>query len=253
MTLSDKKEAQQIWASTIGQEAIYRHSYLAHCVLAVSALHLSQTSNISTSEIQNYRSLGIYHQNAALSLPRPQLAAINADNCDALLASAMLTFFFTVAFPRPADKSMLLDDIVELSSLAKGVYTVSERARRVLGKGPLRDLRSFRPWDTPDSLLPENVSQRLHRIRCMVNMLSSDEGREIYLSAIGMLEQMLAALTANPFRPAFIFMWLVQVDRKFMDLIRSRDPIALHISAIMGFVRSRWRIGGGQRIGGVIL
>jgi hypothetical protein len=40
----------------------------------------------------------------------------------------------------------------------------------------------------------------------MVNMLSSDEGREIYLSAIGMLEQMLAALTANPFHPAFIFM-----------------------------------------------
>lgn len=30
-----------------GQEAIYKHSYLAHCVLAVSALHLSQTSVIS--------------------------------------------------------------------------------------------------------------------------------------------------------------------------------------------------------------
>lgn len=241
VTLSGRKESQRLWASTVVQKTSYKYPYLAHCVLAVSALHLSETSHFSAAAALSYRNLGIHHQNAALSFFRSQLDRITAENCDALFASAWLVFLFTVAFPRRTDKStLLLDEIVDMSELGKGVHTVLKGAPGNPDHGPLRAwFIYFRHWDSPDMLLPEHVSRPLRRMREMIDTYAEELKRTIYIFAVEKLKLTLAAFTVNAYHPAFIYMWLVEVDRDFLELVRSRDRIALYIFGHYGVCARR--------------
>lgn len=244
VTLSGRKEAQRLWASTVDQKTSYKYPYLAHCVLAISALHLSETSHPSAAEALNHRAQAIYYQNTALSLLGPQLVNVNAENCNALYASAVLVFLFTAAFPRPSDKSTLLDEIVEMSEIAKGVPAVLKGSPGDLSAGPLRAWFTFHHWESPNSLLPGHISQSLRRMRESIDKFAVEDKRKIYISAVEKLKLALAAFAVNTFHPAFIFMWLAEVDRGFLDLVKSRDRIALYIFGHYGTcalgIKDRW-------------
>ncbi|GAD95425.1 conserved hypothetical protein [Paecilomyces variotii No. 5] len=233
-----------IWKSTV-------HSiqpappYVVHCMFSVSAIYHAETANLSELQVNHHRNLGIHHENLALSLLRPELNCINADNCEAIYASTALIFLSTIALPRFNKKASdsFLERLVELSELAKGPLAVRRSSPK-----PLHSLYNLKPWNEPIDL-PAELTDPLDNIRRVVeadnnNSDANATRKSIYLQAINTLKQTLIAMFHNKLYPLIIFMFLSVVDRQFIQLVASKDVMALrilgHYGVCSSYIPRKW-------------
>ncbi|KAH8699186.1 hypothetical protein BGW36DRAFT_460960 [Talaromyces proteolyticus] len=268
-TLSGSPESQQTWALEIGRRPSFQPSasYLSHIIIAVSTLHISLTQRSLTAQERTwYLEKGLHHQNAALVLMQPVLGSLKNErsHIEALFGAVWLVFLFSVSLPRPSErKDWIVDQIVELSELAKGVIVIitaicdisiedeEERSTKVM-TGPLRAFFAhFLPWKhrsvSPSARrrsLPPSLQQILATIESDEASSSSSPAispakRELYYHAIDELAQTITALTFNFRHPAIVFMWLIGTHRGFMELVAQRDELALRIFRIYGIWATR--------------
>ncbi|KAL1876678.1 hypothetical protein Plec18167_005086 [Paecilomyces lecythidis] len=213
-------------------------------MFSVSAIYYAETANLSSLQVDHYRNLGIHHENLALSLLRPELNYINADNCEAIYASTALIFLSTIALPR-FDKEApdsFLERLVELSELAKGPLAVRKNSPK-----PLHSLYNLKPWNEPIEL-PAELTDPLDNIRRVVeaddNRNINTTRKAIYLQAIDTLKQTLIAMFHNKLYPLIIFMFLSVVDRRFIELVALKDVTALrilgHYGVCSNYIPRKW-------------
>jgi hypothetical protein len=198
--------------------------------------------------------MGLYHQNAALALMQPVLPSLKDETSQVtgVLGAAWLNFLFDVSLPRQGDrKEWVVDEIVKLSELSKGVVVVisayrassahnEEEAKSLVMAGPLRGFFGhFLPWrhqNVSPAVRREKLPQTLQRILVSIE---GDESisrlrKQLYHHAIDELALNIVALALNPRHPAIVFMWLISTHRSFVQLVAARDPFALQIFRAYG-------------------
>ncbi|CRG91903.1 hypothetical protein PISL3812_08957 [Talaromyces islandicus] len=256
-TLSHRPDTQKAWALDVGRRPIFQPdaSYLSHILIAISALHASLTQpSLSPAQKREYREVGLYHQNAALALIQPVLPSLKDETSQVagLFGAAWLIFLFNVSLPRQCDrKEWVVDEIVKLSELSKGVVVVisayrassahnEEEAKSLVMSGPLRGFFGhFLPWrhqKVSPAVRRQKLPQTLQHILARIEV---DESipllrKQLYHHAIDELAVTIVAMALNPRHPAIIFMWLISTHRSFVQLIAARDTFALQIFRAYG-------------------
>lgn len=256
-TLSHRPDTQKAWALDVGRRPGFQPntSYLSHIMIAISALHASLTQPaLSSAEKREYQEIGMYHQNAALALMQPVLPSLKEDTSQVagLFGAAWLIFLFNVSFPRQCSrKEWLIDEIVKLSELSKGVVVVisayrascaqdEEEAKSLVMAGPLRKFFGhFLPWrhqNVSPAVRREKLPEILRRILVSVDADESIplQRKELYHHAIDELAVTIVAMALNPRHPAIVFMWLISTHRSFVELVSQRDVFALLIFRAYG-------------------
>lgn len=218
---------------------------------------------------------------------RPLLASTvdvptrSAEEVTALFRAAWLLFLFNLTFPRDknANPNWILDEIVELSELSKGVVAImlgvsagvtpvssstikqplyadgdddhTREAKARVMSGPLRSFFDhFLPWkhqDVPSTVRRQNLSSSAQDLIKIIESLSQTTGinyKPLYQLAIDELEMTTIAMRLHAQHPSFVFMWLVGTKRQFMELIKQKDALALRILREYGLllktVESHW-------------
>lgn len=244
-TLSKEPQIQEMWQIQVPKEAA-SHAYLMHCLLAISALHLVHTSSVSDQD--SYRAAAVSHQAKALSAFRPLLDNITTYNCDALCASSMLVAIFATALPQSPGingRASPLEGILEMCVLSRGVFSVIETAGDWIRKhGKMAPALVRTAWDavTP---LPVDTHDALQGLELAVEALSEPESvKKIHFSTIHLLKRTFLARATNPNHPSIVFMFLVIVDRQYIEFVWARQRTALVILAHFGVVlhssRDQW-------------
>ena len=92
-----------------------------------------------------------------------------------------------------------------------------------------------KPWDDAPTL-PPDVVQALDTLREKVIPTHSSDRSPIYLEAVENLHRTCQAYEVNQNHLPIAFLWLVMLERDFIDLLKQRDPMALVIFAHFGAV-----------------
>lgn len=292
-TLSSRPETQRSWAQrwTDASGLSKQPHYLTHLEISVSELHFYLTEKDTSGAFsQRITSLenSVYHQNAAISILRPLIDSTTdmqtrgLEEVTALFKGAWLLFLVNLTFPRnkKTSPSWVLDEIVELSELCKGVVAVmlgasagiapmsssainqplyadsdddchTHKAIARVMSGPLCSFfNHLLPWkhqDVPPSVrrqtLPASAQDLIKKIESLPQTAGMDY-KPLYQLAVDELEMTAVAMQLHTQHPAFVFMWLIGTKRQFMELIKRRDVLALRILREYGLmlktVESHW-------------
>ncbi|CRG89099.1 hypothetical protein PISL3812_06134 [Talaromyces islandicus] len=227
---------QEIWALRIIEDG-YSHSHLMHGMLAVSALHYAQTATTSKAEADYYRELAIDHHDYSVSLFRPMLTGLNAQNFDPLYASSILIIMFNAVFlgsSETSPSSNLASDIVSLCQLAKGVTTM--RAQAGDNSKLYQHYRVFNGSQPPQ--LPEGINRAISAIekavRCLPDFGHGSDKKLVYLKTVALLRYTFYGFILNLEHPALLFVWIAMADPDYLDLLMAHDIMALRILAHYG-------------------
>ena len=245
-TLSKNWQVQQIWQNQVPKDALI-YPFLMHCVIAASALHLADA--VPTRR-DTYSTIAIRHHGIALSAYKPMLHNITTANCGPLCTAAKLLTVFVAAYsllPGAVGVSISIEGILGVAELVKGRRSILEAIDDWAGEGDrFRQVtRSvLKDWDH-DPALPRELSEAIGTIKTIVmTQVEIVDVKSVYLSTLDVLVKTFQACYLNPDHPELVLMFLVEIDRKFLDLLRSKEQLAFiilaHYGIILHLVKENW-------------
>ena len=153
-----------LWTEIIPQIA-FKHDFLMHSLLAVSALH---TAYINPEHRDLYCEQAVSHQNQASRLAQNEMMNANVSNADALFAFSITTMWYSFAshgLPQMEISRRPLQGAIQTINVLRGIRTIGPSVKDWTWKG-VRIL-SFLSFLTPHyPLLP---TQRHTRLRNATN------------------------------------------------------------------------------------
>jgi hypothetical protein len=195
------------------------------------------------------------------------------EDVPALFSASWLIFLFNLTFPRGKNTNpdWILDEIVELSELSKGVVAImlgagfgitsaspstikkpiyadcdddhTREAKAKVMSGPLRPFFDhLLPWkhqDVPPSVRRHNLSPSARDLIRTIESLPETAAmghKPLYQLAVYELEMTAVAMRLHAQHPAFVFMWLIGTKRQFMELIKQRNVLSLRILREYGLI-----------------
>jgi hypothetical protein len=237
-TLSKNSQVQQLWQNQVPKDALI-HPFLMHCVMAASALHLADTVPTRRNA---YSTIAIRHHGIALSAYKSMLHDITKANCGPLYTAAKLLTVFVAAYsvlPGAVGVSISIRGLLGVAELVKGGRIILETINAWAGEGDQfrQVIKSvLKDWDH-DPALPQGLSEAIETIKTIVvTQIEAADVKSVYFSTLDILVKTFQACYLNPDHPELVLIFLAQVDRKFMDLLRSTEQLALIILAYYGIV-----------------
>jgi hypothetical protein len=237
-TLSKNSQVQQLWQNQVPKDALI-HPFLMHCVMAASALHLA---NAVPTRRNAYSTIAIRHHGIALSAYKSTLHDITKANCGPLYTSAKLLTVFVAAYsllPGAVGVSISIRGLLGVAELVKGGRIILKMIEAWAREGDqFRQVTKsvFKDWDH-DPALPQGLSEAIETIKTIVvTQVETADVKSVYISTLDILVKTFQACYLNLDHPELVLLFLVQVDRKFMDLLRSTEQLALIILAYYGIV-----------------
>ncbi|RAL04330.1 uncharacterized protein BO80DRAFT_347568 [Aspergillus ibericus CBS 121593] len=246
--VSRGEKTDHIWRARTPEEAL-AHPFLMHGLLALSALHIAQTRR-DIQQRPAYLSTAVAHQTQALALFRDLLGDINASNAKAMFAFASVVVYYTFGLPHSPESSdpwAIVDDLIQIFTLARGVQQVLGEATPViqasewgvvlqvgdLDEGYLKDARS--------------ALRRLQEVNSSCGAQDPTHDAATYQHALELLADMLAMARGGMPSASASGRWAIRQKPEFMDFLREREPLALVILAyhciIFHHSRDVWYIG----------
>lgn len=232
-TLCGDPKVQSMWQLSIPKEA-FKHPHLMNSLLAMSALHFSTTCSPSHKHV--YFNAAIQHHKVALSGFNLLLNTIKEENGDSMVANSCLLVLFSAAMwnnPGNPEPQSPIDGILNVAALLRGIRVILSAGAPFVRLGRLAPLLNPNSWaDTP--ILPPDVLLALGALRAKARLAYSTERSSVYLEAIQNLNRTLEAIEVNPNHLPISLLWLVLLERDFIELIKEKDPMALVIFAHFG-------------------
>lgn len=234
-TLCGEEKVQRMWQLSIPKEAL-KHSHLMNSILAISALHLSSTC--ARDERQKYFAAAIQHNNIALSGFNLLLNNVTEENGDSTIANSCLLAIFSAAMwnnPGNPQPQSPIEGIMEVATLTRGIHVIMNAGGPFLRQGRLSPLLNPKPWDD-SPVLPPDVISALDAIREKARSSYTADRASIYLEAIQSLHRTFEASEVNRDHLPIALLWLVLLERDFIELLKAKDSMALVIFAHFGAV-----------------
>ena len=232
---------EKIWRDIVPQDAIH-HKPLLHGIIAITAIQLSYRV-LNTRK--KYWITAMHHHALALSSLRIGLNSVTAENSDALFSLSNLVTGFSFALGQNiAPDSKPIEEMLGIAELLRGAQAITKMCRPWLQQGKLRSLFQFDILSMPENTSRE-LDDALERLRQSIHLAQVDqEEKTIYEFAIDSLMKHLQVRPSCFDNPVLALMWLVDIDRKFLDLVKGYHPLALvimgHFGAVLCEVQGRW-------------
>jgi hypothetical protein len=225
------------WRVVAPQHAI-AHPYFMHEILAFAALH--KAHKLPDQRVQYY-SYGVHHQDLSIRGIREKLRNVTAHEAPAIFAtSTLLTLSvfastgFEMNYPEIPSSHSAIDGILNIFNLMQGMGNVLALAQMHIVHSFLAPILQDSTDAIPSQPMLEEVLQRLPALVAFIESkpdLSVLE-RSVYLGVIGSLEptlQMAQAPCMDNRELHFLFMWPMQVQPDFLNLVRQRHAGALAV------------------------
>jgi hypothetical protein len=232
-TLSGQPLAQQTWQTVILKEAT-AHSGLMYSLLALAALH---RSHLDSNGHSRYTSAAMRYQNLSLPYLRTLINNASPNNYNALFALSHSVVVFVFALPQSPIAPTDFDpfkEIMRLIELTKGAFAVAEITREWILQGPLRPLLFPGAWEVRLTIADEVGDALGHLIFCNDTLVRSESERVTYGTAIKTLRQTFEMLALNPNDHILSLLWVALMERRYIDLLRAEEPMALVLLAHFG-------------------
>jgi hypothetical protein len=196
-----------------------QHHFLLHGLLALSALHLANSS----SDPQKYTSVAIAHHTRGLALYHSVLADIDEKNYSASIAFSSITIMFEFGLSKPdlsrEAGSDLIDILVQMFLLVKGWHHVV----RVANALESRSGSSILPQTKSNVAITADVEEAF----CRLQALNQGTDTALYTDAISSLKSVFGTLAKKGDNPHVALEWLNTLPEGFIRLIKARQSFAL--------------------------
>jgi hypothetical protein len=229
-------------------QVAFSDRFLLHGIFAVTALHLSRFKR-DASEINHYMTKALRHYGIALRQTTLLMAQGDAKSGPALYLFSMLCFSFTLGLgPKPGDFLLfgehgISDWLVQL----RGMKSLLEVNPDILHNDTLSPLfkvaiRNMAHSSSGIDHLAELRKQILRVDPPMAELTT-------YLAALDQLSERFDASMTSPSRlsqmfPQQVFVWVYQLEDKFVSLLQEGKPIALvilaHFCILLNGLSSFW-------------
>ena len=127
-------DMQALWTEIVPQIA-FKHDFLMHSLLAVSALH---TAHINPEHRDLYSEQAVSHQNQASRLAQNEMMNANPSNADALFAYSITTMWYSFAshaMPHMEISRRPLQGAIQTINLLRGIRTIGPSVKDWTWKG----------------------------------------------------------------------------------------------------------------------
>jgi hypothetical protein len=206
-------------------------------ILALSALHLAR---YRPERKELYNSQAMLQHQIGLRQATGVLTEINEENCTGVYIFSALTLFFTVATPRKPEDFLLVGDngIADWLALVKGTSFIVGTSANILFNGSLGPMFSAgrRRNELREKLLAQVLPEEspLAELRQLIDKTTVDrQDASIYLAAIDLLRKSFVTYPESGQAPSYesadIFIWVFEVDHRFLELLRQRTQESLCI------------------------
>lgn len=231
-TMPRAEDVGQTWLIEAVQ-ASFDDDYILHLILAFSAFHLA---DLRPQRRPYYLYIAVHHQDLGISRMRASLSRLNAENCHSLFMAGSLlavTTFSSLAV-HASDKAYerpLLDDIVEVFILIKGMGIVLNVWEKEIQCGPFRELFRLTKPSTPPPIFWQDMRAQLDYLRKPLSSLILDqpavldvvdrEIRELYD-----LTTSCVLTSADP-ELRLVMVWPINISDQYLQLLKEKVPAAL--------------------------
>ncbi|ETS81539.1 hypothetical protein PFICI_06541 [Pestalotiopsis fici W106-1] len=263
-TLSSYVPLRTMWRISVPQLG-FSTSFVMRAILALSALHMAHNTR-TPSSAERYLSIARCEHDAALRTATELLRNVTAANCAPLFIFSIITFFYTMASPRPAAHMLLLDGsgVPDWLVLLRGLRHISEAAADELLAGPfaaafafgrmrLDQCQSLRSTLPPSSAWFSTVaSVQLATLRQLVAVAVAESQTllTLYLDTIDTLEMCFAkaqnrlptmdlrtldandsSTTSDAKETTLVLAWPYLASNEYIEMLGQRQGVAMVILA----------------------
>ncbi|MCJ1385208.1 hypothetical protein MMC17_008329 [Xylographa soralifera] len=225
--------AVAVWRDLIPQLA-FEYDFLLHGILAVSALHLSLTSQVN--KLAN-SALALRHYTAALALFRPHLDSITSSNIYPLFAFSCVVPVYVFGYPHVSQfPSNPLPEMLEMLSVMRGCANIVKSGFQWLESSPFKHLLLPKPTDLSKGLATE-IEDALTGLLERNNQTTTPPAlRDAYETAIEILWESFELAGHMPGIQGVALPFPVKMPLEVLIMMRERDPMALIILAHYGVI-----------------
>lgn len=271
-TLSDDESRHFVWQVDVPQLA-FKHAFLLYGLLSFTAFHQCRMS--PPAERASLVRIGRHYKQYGLGTYIPELERSSSSNCHALFAFSLLLGSLCLAELQLDFEQVELDtmaffsSLVDISNLLSGCIAIADQHRDVLRKGNLAPLLGSDLQAACGSLadfpsgLKEALEKVFHGVQNNPHHLPSGD-TETCIAAVKRLGLVYPANSQPqvagqpPGSRAALIAWPVLGGREFLELMHSRDTLALvclaHYGAIVHQYRNVWFLEGlGAKLVGSVL
>lgn len=215
----------------------FSSSYLLHIILSLSALRMYDRQPARTDLL----SRASHHQNHALTLVRPHLAALTQYNVHAVLRFAFLVSIVALGQPLHRPNAQLqqgqdpIDDLLHSFNMVRGIKFVTERKWQLAGE-PTATRAGRAPRLDDEDPFHQNLPSKFPQYRALRTLINTtctiDSERLVSLDALRKVFSFIDLIESNPnLHPHACLMqiWPLELDARFMAMLSVRRPIALLI------------------------
>ncbi|MCJ1410736.1 hypothetical protein MMC19_004822 [Ptychographa xylographoides] len=227
MVLSQSTTFKDIWRKTV-PELAFKHTFLMHGILALSASHLA---HLNPASKPHYNSLATQHYTSALALVRSPLSTINPANAHALFAFSSITAILAFALPSH-HKFEPIDEVLDVAGLLKGVNAIVQSSWRYLKEGPFAGSLADDLDDDAGTLTPE--------IESVLHILEAKSLKEpvpdVFGPTICRLREMFQNVACKGATSRIAMIWLLRLEKPFVDALAERRPLAVAMTGVWAVV-----------------
>jgi hypothetical protein len=244
-SLSSSSKAQEVWRNIVPDYA-YTHHMLMHGILTLAANHYVHIHKSSSDAVtlHDYRTRALYHHQLGLQIFRLQIQAPGEDQShELMLVFAAVLGILTFADADPAQKALTFDDAINLLAVIRGKQALWKAGTGMPESSDLAPafFDASPPEERTDLSSTAVALSRLH-------VAAEDDVRK---AAISLLKYVVESQTNSEFR--MLGIWPAVVSDEFLNLLKSRDIIALetfeHYCTIFDSMRQLWWVGDfGQKL-----
>ncbi|KAA8643671.1 uncharacterized protein ATNIH1004_010445 [Aspergillus tanneri] len=248
-SIAQNSTVEWIWHAVVPREAMHYPS-LMHGILALSALHLSNSSSGSAKDA--YLTVAQVHHSRAIVGVSPKAAGSpNLSDCNATfaLSSIMMVYCFGIArIRRPAKEgSPPLQELCAAFQRAQESANVLAVLVERVSQGELRPLLEC---DNCHPKMPNTSRMAIMTLsRLNMSLAARDPGHEkaMYDIIIEHLGHSLDKLARGGEALVILFYWIFNVPTRFQELLKEHRPLALvilaHYAVVIHSLRGNWWMG----------
>ena len=245
ISLASSTCQEGIWQDVAPQEAFF-NPFLMHAILAVAALHLAY---LRPASARHYNNLAMEHYTSAVSLFRPVLNGISADN--AVSAFLCAGIFTCISFAMPQDPlqpfdlapsaTKTLQQFLHTFHLQRGVKQVLGASWSAVEHGVLTPI--FGPdFNDPESALPDLDEAPLRILEDRIHAESGSEDlKTIYVDAVQLIRKCYPFEFKTKQSNAVVLAWPVLISPEFFNEMIEEVPMAIAILCYYGTLLYRLR------------
>lgn len=255
-TLSDDEARHFVWQVDV-PELAFKHDFLLYGLLAFTSFHRCRMSTLTPDERTSLVRIGRHYKQYGLGAYIPVLERSSSENCHALFAFSLLLGSLCLAelqheYEQTSfDTRAFFSSLFDISNLLSGCIAIADQHRDVLRKGNLAPLLGSDLQVGQLQDFPTDLRGALERVFDAVQHSPEDlpsADTEACLAAFKRLGLVYPANGQPSGSRAALIAWPVLGGRDFLELMHSRDILALvclaHYGAIVHQHRNVWFLEG---------